>query len=230
MKNKRSIKLWAIDDKPREKLMVKGASSLSNSELVAILLGSGNTEQSAVELAKHILDSCDNNLSTLAKKDVKALQKYKGMGPAKSVSLLACFEIAKRYQTDLGAVNNHQITSSKDAYNALYPYLVGLGHEEFWCLFLTRANKIIAAENISKGGIHSSIVDLKILFKKALLNDCCGIILAHNHPSGSHKPSKEDVAVTEKINKACDIVDMNLLDHIIFYNNAYFSFADEGLL
>lgn len=230
MKKKLTIKLLAQDDMPREKLMTKGASSLSNSELMAIIIGSGHAEMNAVNLSQYILDSSKNDLILLSKKSVKELCQYKGIGPAKAVSVLACFELAKRYRDTSSSNSIKQITCSNDAFQVLYPYLNGLNHEEFWCLFLSRSNKIISIENISKGGLHSSIVDLKLLFKKALLNESCGLIIAHNHPSGSNKPSKEDISITKKINTSASLIDMKLLDHLIFYNNTYISFTDESLL
>ena len=230
MKEEISIKSWAVDDMPREKLMNKGAFALSNSELIAILLRAGTSKTSAVGLAKQILNENQNDLFKLSRKTVKELCKHKGVGPAKAVTLKACFELAKRYRVLEDTKAQEKVTCSNDAFTVLYPHLNGLNHEEFWCMFLSRSNEIIAVENISKGGIHTSIVDLKVLFKKALLHEACGIIIAHNHPSGSNKPSKDDITTTKKIREGAIQLDMQLLDHLIFYHNKYLSFADEGLL
>lgn len=225
-----SIKSWAIDDMPREKLASKGAYSLSNSELIAILLRSGSPEESAVDLAKNMLAEHNNDLYQLSRKTIKELCQYKGIGPAKAVSLKACFEIAKRYRNNEEPETKEKITCSKDAFHMFFPHLNGLNHEEFWCMFLSRANKVLAIENISKGGIHASVVDLKVIFKKALLHESCGLIIAHNHPSGSNKASAEDRKTTQKILEGAKQIDIQLLDHLIFYKNDYLSFADKGLL
>lgn len=230
MKDTNSIKTWAIDDMPREKLTNKGAFSLSNSELIAILLRSGTSDISAVGLAKLVLTEHNNDLYSLSRKSVKELCQYKGVGPAKAVTLKACFELAKRYREIEDVKKEEKITCSQDAFNVLFPYLNGLNHEEFWCIFLSRSNKIIGVENISKGGIHASIVDLKVVFKKALLHECCGLIIAHNHPSGSKKVSAEDKLTTHKIKQGAEHLDIQLLDHLIFFKNEYLSFADKGLL
>ncbi len=230
MSQTNSIKTWAIDDMPREKLASKGAYSLSNSELIAILLRSGSSDISAVGLAKNILAEHNNDLYTLSRRSIKELCKYRGIGPAKAVALKACFELAKRYRNEGETQSKEKVTCSQDAFHILFPHLNGLNHEEFWCVFLSRANKVLALENISKGGIHSSVVDLKIIFKKALLHEACGLIIAHNHPSGSKKPSVADHEATKKISEGAKQLDIQLLDHLIFYNNNYLSFADKGLL
>lgn len=230
MKDQISIKSWATDDKPREKLANKGAFSLSNSELIAILLRSGTSDISAVGLAKDMLIQHENDLYKLSKRSVKELCQYKGVGPAKAVTLKASFELAKRYRTIEEAKEEKKVTCSSDAFHILFPYLNGLSHEEFWCIFLSRSNKVLAVENISKGGIHASIVDLKIIFKKALLHEACGLVIAHNHPSGSRKPSSDDHKTTEKIKNGAKQLDIQLLDHLIFYKNDYLSFADKGIL
>lgn len=230
MKEEISIKSWAVDDMPREKLINKGAFVLSNSELIAILLRAGTSKVSAVGLAKLILNENQNDLFKLSRRTVKELCMHKGVGPAKAVTLKACFELAKRYRMLDDTQMQQKITCSNDAFTILFPHLNGLNHEEFWCVFLSRYNEILAVENISKGGIHSSIVDMKVLFKKALLHEACGIVIAHNHPSGSSKPSKEDLNTTEKIREGARYLDIQLLDHLIFYRNKYLSFADDGLL
>lgn len=228
MKAEKSIKNWAIDDMPREKLIDKGAYTLSNSELIAILIRSGSQEVSAVRLGKQLLEANNNDLFRLSKRTVKELCQYKGIGPAKAVALKACFEIAKRYRVINDIQKEKKVTCSKDAFTMLFPYLNGLSHEEFWCIFLSRSNEVIAIENISKGGLHASVVDLKIIFKKALLHEACGIIIAHNHPSGSKNPSQEDLNTTQKIKSGAKQLDIQLLDHLIFYKNQYLSFADKG--
>lgn len=230
MKNENTIKNWAKDDMPREKLMSKGAYSLSNSELIAILLRSGASKVSAVGLAKQLLKANKNDLYALSTKTVKELCQYKGVGPAKAVTLKACFELAKRYRQQEDAKVKKTIKTADEAFHLLFPYLNGLTHEEFWCIYLTRNSKVIAVENISKGGIHSSAVDVKVIFKKALLHESSGIIIAHNHPSGSGKPSSQDLYITEKIYNGGLELDIQLLDHLIFYHNKYFSFADKGII
>lgn len=230
MKDGNSIKNWATDDMPREKLMDKGAFSLSNSELIAILLRSGSSKVSAVGLAKVILKENENDLFKLSRKTIIELCQYKGVGPAKAVTLKACFELAKRYRSIEDAKEERVVTCSNDAFTFLFPYLNGLNHEEFWCIFLSRSNKVIAVENISKGGIHASVVDLKVIFKKALLHESCGLIIAHNHPSGSNKPSNQDIYITKKIREGGQQLDIQLLDHLIFFKNQYLSFADKGIL
>ncbi|MGB0884758.1 MAG: JAB domain-containing protein, partial [Flavobacteriales bacterium] len=192
--------------------------------------GSGNKELSAVGLAQFMLDDQANQLSSLAKLSVKELCQYKGIGPAKAVSLKACFELGRRQKTEQVHLNKIKITSSKTAFDVLYTYLNGLVHEEVWILFLSRSNAVISVENLSKGGLSSTVIDLKILFKKALLHQCSGLILAHNHPSGSAKASQADLNITKKIKDAAVLFDIQLLDHLIFYDNRYLSMADENLM
>ncbi len=227
-KNK-SIKNWAEDDRPREKLLLKGASALSNAELIAILIGSGNTEESAVELSQRILKDSKDNLSDLARLDIADLIKYRGIGEAKAVTITAALEIGRRRSATLQN-ENPTITNSKDAYSILIKDLADLNYESFYIMLLNQANKVIKTERISDGGITSTLVDPKKIFKKAIDKYASGIILAHNHPSGQLKPSENDIALTKKLQNGAKLLDISIIDHIIVGDGKYFSFADEGLL
>ncbi len=224
-----SIKSWAENDRPREKLMQHGKSVLSDAELIAILIGSGSRNESAVDLAKRILHSVNHNLGQLGKLNLKDLMQFKGMGEAKSITVMAALELGRR-RKDSEELELDKITSSKDVYQLMFPILQDLPHEEFWVLLLNRNNKIIRKECISKGGVSATVVDVKILLKKALDALASGIILCHNHPSGNKKASEEDIRLTKKIKEGAQIMDISLLDHVIFAQHHYFSFADEGLL
>ncbi len=227
--NSFSIKSWSEGDRPREKLLYKGKSVLSDAELLAILIGSGNKEESAVDLCKRILADKDNQLKKLSKMSVEELQMYKGIGEAKAIGIVAALELGKRHgNADLPIFP--KITSSHDAYFVLQSLIGDLSHEEFWALLLDNSNKVINKHQVSKGGITSTIVDMRLIFKKALSCGAVGIILAHNHPSGTLKPSRLDIKLTEKIKKASELLDFKLLDHIIVTEKSYFSFADEQLL
>lgn len=227
--SKLTIKNWSEEDQPREKLMLKGKSALSNAELIAILIGSGNTESSAVELSKQILDSVDNNLAELGKKSIHDLMKFKGIGEAKAISILAALEIGRRRKETEG-IEKSKVSSSKDAYNYMYEILSDLPHEEFWVLFLNQANLIIKKERISAGGVTGTVVDARMIFKMGVEQLACGIILVHNHPSGNKTPSESDKKLTQKLKEAGKLLDVPVLDHIIFTDDSYFSFADEGLI
>ncbi len=227
-KNK-SIKNWAEDDRPREKLLLKGASALSNAELIAILIGSGNTEESAVELSQRILKDSKDNFSDLARLDIADLIKYRGIGEAKAVTITAALEIGRRRSATLQN-ENPTITNSKDAYSILIKDLADLNYESFYIMLLNQANKVIKTERISDGGITSTLVDPKKIFKKAIDKYASGIILAHNHPSGQLKPSENDIALTKKLQNGAKLLDISIIDHIIVGDGKYFSFADEGLL
>lgn len=229
MKNFNKIKNWAEDDRPREKLILKGIESLSDAELVAILIGSGNNEESAVDLAKRILKSSNNNLNEFAKVSLDSLKQFKGIGEAKAINILAAMELGRRRKIS-EAKEKNSIKTSSDAYDLLNPYLTDKNIEQFWVVYLNRANKVIDISNISSGGITGTIVDIRLIFKQALLNSSTGIIVAHNHPSGNEKPSKSDIDLTKKIKEAGLSMDINLLDHIIISNNKYYSFADEGMI
>ena len=224
-----SIKDWAHDDRPREKLVIKGKGALSDAELVAILIASGNRDESAVELSKRILQSLGNNLNRLAKLSVNDLIKFKGIGEAKAISIIASLELGRRRRT-ADVLEKAKIGGSKDAFQILQLKLEDLPHEEFWVMLLNRANKVIDTKLVGRGGVSSTIVDSKVLFSFALESLASGIILAHNHPSGNLKPSNSDIRLTKKIVDAGKIMEVPILDHIIVGDNDYFSFADEGLI
>ena len=226
---KLTIKHWSEEDQPREKLMLKGKSVLSNAELVAILIGSGNTESSAVELSKQILESVNHNLAELSKKNIHDLMKFKGIGEAKAISIIAALELGRRRKETEG-VEKTKIGSSNDAYNYMYSSLSDLPHEEFWVLFLNRANMVIKKDRISIGGLNGTIADVRMIFKMAVETLSCGIILVHNHPSGNKEASEVDKKLTQKLKEAGKLLDVPVLDHLIFTDNGYFSFADEGLI
>ena len=227
--NNISIKDWADDDRPREKLLIKGKGALSDAELVAILIASGNRDESAVELSKRILQSLGNNLNRLAKLSVNDLIKFKGIGEAKAISIIASLELGRRRRT-AGVLEKAKIGGSKDAFQILQLKLEDLPHEEFWVMLLNRANKVIDTKLVGRGGVSSTVVDSKVIFSFALESLASGIILAHNHPSGNLKPSNSDIRLTKKIVDAGKIMEVPVLDHIIVGDNDYFSFADEGLI
>lgn len=224
-----SIKAWAEEDRPREKLLTKGKQSLSDAELVAILLGSGSRDETAVGLAQRILKSVDNDLNDLGKRSIGELMKFKGMGEAKSISVVAAMELGRRRQlTDIR--ERPQIRSSRDAYHAIAAQLMDLPHEEFWILLLNRANKVMAREQISLGGVAGTVVDAKVVFRKAIEGMASSIILVHNHPSGNLQPSQQDIDLTKKLKKAGETLDITVFDHLIITDSGYFSFADENLI
>jgi len=224
-----SIKEWSEDDRPREKLLLKGIQSLSDAELLAILIGSGNREMSAVELCKHILSKAENNLNLLAKNSVNELMQTKGIGEAKAISILAALEIGKRRDA-LETTNQKKISSSKDIFLIMNPIFRDLPYEEFWVIYLNRSNKIIEKIKLSQGGLSGTVVDVRLILKKAIENLASSIILSHNHPSGNRNPSSEDTRLTLKLKEACTHFDISILDHIIVSDNHYFSFADENIL
>jgi DNA repair protein RadC len=226
---KLTIKSWALDDRPREKLIAKGKLALSDAELIAILIGSGNREESAVGLSKRILQSVEGNINSLAKLSVEKLIEFKGIGEAKAVAIITALELGKRRQLEI-ALEKPKITSSKDAFNLMQPIIGDLEHEEFWVLFLNNSNKVVAKTQISKGGLTATIVDVRLLFKRALELASVGIIVCHNHPSGKLEPSNADKQITQKIKLAGVTLDIKLLDHLIVTEKAYFSFADEGIM
>jgi DNA repair protein RadC len=229
-KEKRSIRYWAEDDRPREKLLSKGKGTLSNAELIAILIGSGNKEHSAVELAKQIMNKAGNNLIELSKFTVNDLKKYfNGIGIAKAVSIVAALELGKRRLLEK-ALERKKVSSSKDAYETMVPYLTDMYTEEFRVLLLDMANKVIANISIGQGGFSSSSADPRKIFKTALEHNASAIILAHNHPSDNKNPSSTDISLTKKLVKAGKYLEIRVLDHIIVVNDGYFSFADEGVL
>lgn len=224
-----SIKLLAEDDRPREKFALKGKSSLSDSELLAIIMSSGNRDESAVELARRILESVGNNWHNLSLLNLQDLMKFKGIGEAKAISISAALEIGRR-KSSQEVPEKVKITNSADAFKVFHPLLADLTTEEFWVIFLNQNNRILGKSQLSTGGINFSLVDLRILFKLALEFSCSAIMIAHNHPSGNLKPSQADNTITKEIAEAGKILKIQLLDHLIITQSTYFSFADENLL
>lgn len=224
-----SIKNWSDDDKPREKLLQKGKSVLSDAELIAILIGSGSRNESAVELSKRILASVNNNLNELGKLSIKQLMQFKGIGEAKAVSIAAALEIGRRRRGE-EAQKITKISSSKNVFELLQPKMGELPHEEFWIVFLNNSNAVLQAGQLSKGGITGTLVDVRLVLKQALELGAVGLILAHNHPSGTLRPSEADKQITRKLKVAAEALDIKVLDHIIITQKEYFSFADENIL
>lgn len=227
--NRLTIKRLAEEDRPREKLLLKGKATLSEAELIAILIGSGNKKQTAVELSQFILSQCQYDLNNLARLSVKELQKFNGIGEAKAISIVAALELGRR-RKESGSDKKTKINSSNDAFELLVGDLMDLRHEEFWILLLRRNNEVIRKEMVSRGGVSGTVVDPKIIFKRALEEMASGLVLAHNHPSGNLKPSHEDIRLTKKLKEAGYSLEITILDHLIITNNSYFSFKDEGML
>ena len=223
------ITQWNEDDRPREKLLLKGKIALSDAELVAILIGSGNRKESAVALSKRILASVDNNLNALAKLSFEELCKFNGIGEAKAISIITGLEIGRRRRLEQ-ALEKSKITSSKSVFDIMQPIIGDLSHEEFWVIYLDNSNNIINKNQLSKGGITGTVVDTRLIFKRAMEIAAVGLILCHNHPSGNLKPSMPDKELTQKIKLAGQTLDIKVLDHLIITLNGYFSFTDEGLL
>ena len=223
------IKDWSEDDQPREKLMIKGRSVLSDAELIAILIGSGSRDESAVSLSKRILAKAENNLSELGKLSLKDLMKFKGIGEAKAVTIAAALELGRR-RSGGEALQRDRIKTAKDAFNVFQPLIGDLGHEEFWVLFLNNSNKVLHKQQVSKGGITGTLVDIRMVLKTALELSAVAMVLGHNHPSGTLRPSGADKEITRKLKTAAKSLDIEILDHLIVTEKAYFSFADEGLL
>lgn len=224
-----TIKAWAEEDRPREKLLLKGKLSLSDAELLAIILGSGSRKQTAVDLAKSILHSVDNNLHELGKRSLHELRKFKGVGEAKAIGIVAAMELGRRRQLS-DVKMRPQIRCSADSYQAIAPLLMDLPHEEFWVLLLSRKGEVIGREQISQGGISGTVVDAKIIFSRALEAKASSVILCHNHPSGNLQPSQADRSLTTKLVKAGELLDVFVLDHLIIAEKGYFSFADQSLI
>jgi len=224
-----NIKSWSPEDRPREKLLLKGTPSLSDAELVAILLGSGTTTMSAVELARRVLSGVDNSLHDLARLSVKDLTKIKGIGEAKAITIIAALELGRR-RKDLDPEEKPKISGSKDVFEMLRPHLQDIHHEEFWVVLVNRANRVIRKSQISQGGVAGTVADPKIIFKIALEELASGIILAHNHPSGNLTASQADIDLTKKLKEAGKLLEIQVLDHLILAGQKYFSFADEGML
>ncbi len=224
-----SIKNWSQDDQPREKLLHKGKAVLSDAELVAILIGSGNKEESAVDLSKRILASVNNNLSELGKLSIKQLMVFKGIGEAKAIGIAAALELGRRRRGE-DALVKKKIASSNSVFELMQPIIGELQHEEFWIIYLNNSNKVLHKNQLSKGGITGTLVDVRLVLKQALEVGATGLILAHNHPSGTLKPSEADKQLTNKLKLAAESLDIKVLDHLIVTEKAYFSFADENLL
>lgn len=223
------IKDWAVEDRPREKLLKKGMISLTDAEIIALLIGSGSRKETAVELSRRILKDAGNSLHELGKLSIHELQKYSGIGEAKAIAIAAALELGRRRQlSDIR--DKKQVTSSQDVFKMLHPRLGDLPHEEFWVVLLSRANKIVDELKISHGGTSGTVTDVKIILKEAIDRRACGIIMCHNHPSGNLNPSKADLGITQKLKNAAAYLDIQVLDHIILGDNNYYSFADEGTL
>ncbi len=226
-----SIKItdWAVEDRPREKLYQKGTSSLSDAELLAILIGSGTRKRSAVDLGRELLSMVNNNLNSLGKLTIGDLTKIKGIGNARAIAIAAALELGRRRK--LAEIPEMpQIKCSKDVFDLLSPVLSDLPHEEFWILFLNRSNKVINRMKLSQGGISGTVTDVRMVMKRAIEYLASGIIVCHNHPSGNLNPSESDTRITQKIKEAGNIMDIQLLDHLIISEKEYYSFADNGLL
>ncbi|MFO8000836.1 MAG: DNA repair protein RadC [Marinilabilia sp.] len=229
-KLKLGIRQLAAEDRPREKLLKKGISSLSNAELLAILIGTGSQKESALDLARKILMDAHNNLNELGKATTESLQKrYHGVGEAKAITIVAALELGRRRQ-DSAPLERPQIKRSQDVFTLMQPALADLHHEEFWVLVLNQANKVVNRFNISKGGISGTVIDVRLIMEKALYQHASSLILCHNHPSGNQQPSRADSDITRKLAEAGKILDIQVLDHVIVAENRYFSFADEGLI
>ncbi|MEM7162270.1 MAG: DNA repair protein RadC [Bacteroidota bacterium] len=225
---KNSIKQWAEDDRPREKMLLKGKEALSDAELIAILIGSGNRKETAVDLSKRVLKEYENNLKDLGRASIKELtRKFSGIGEAKAISILAAIELGRRRGAE-ESVKRKQVTTSKDVFEVFKAKIGDLPYEEFWIVHLSRANKVIGYDMISRGGVAGTVADAKLIFKKALENVSSSIILCHNHPSGNLRPSSQDIALTKKLIEAGKVLDIAVLDHLIITESGYFSFADEG--
>ena len=225
---KLSVKNWAEEDRPREKILLKGIHSLSNAELIAIIIGSGNKDESSVELSQRILQSVGNSLNQLGKMPVKQLiSSFYGIGEAKALSITAAMELGKRRKAE-DVFKRERIISSRDIYEYFYPIMSDLPHEEFWVVFLNRSNRIIDRMRISQGGVSETVVDIKLILKESVLRLASGIVLCHNHPSGNTEPSWQDDEITHKIKDACKILDITVLDHLILCDDKYYSYADDG--
>ncbi len=226
---KLSINQWSVDDRPREKMMLHGAAALSDAELIAILIGSGNAEENAVELSRRMLGTCNNNLNTLAKWDISEFSHFKGMGPAKSITIMAALELARR-RNDATPRERERITSPMDVYNLFLPLLADLPHEEFWSLLLTQAGTVIEKVKISSGGIDGTYADVRLILRDAILKRATQLAVVHNHPSGNARPSHQDIHLTRTIKKAAELMNIRMFDHVIVCDGSYYSFADEGAL
>ncbi|MBK0378395.1 RadC family protein [Mucilaginibacter segetis] len=224
-----SIKAWAEEDRPREKLIAQGRRALTDAELMAILIGSGSRNETAVELSKRILHHYNNDLNKLGKATISELCNFRGIGEAKAIAIIAALEIGRRRgETETKAPD--QISSSRDAYQIMRRHLMDINHEEFWIILISQSAKVLAKELVSKGGLSGTVADPKIIFHMALQRQASSIILVHNHPSGNLKPSQQDLSLTKKIADAGRLLDIKVLDHLILADTGYFSFGDEGLM
>lgn len=224
-----SIKQWAAEDRPREKLLQKGSYALSDAELIALLIGSGTASLSAVDVARKLLTTVGHDLNALAHLTAHDLMKIKGVGEAKALAILSALELGRR-RKGAELVEKPKVTSSGEAFELIRPDLMDLPHEEFWLLMLNRANRLIRKQRVSHGGVGGTVADPKVIFKSAVAELATGIIVAHNHPSGNLTASQADIDLTRKLKEAARLLDMNLLDHLIVSGERYYSFADEGLL
>ena len=223
-----TIRDWAENDRPREKMLCKGCQCLSDAELLAILIGSGNRDESAVELSRRIMHECSDNINELAQLSITDLcKRFKGIGEAKAITIMAALEIGKRRKTS-EVVERKKISSSLDLFDLFEPQLVDLPHEEFWIGLLNGANKVIEIKRLTQGGSRQTVVDIPMLLKMALEKSAQALVVAHNHPSGQNRPSHEDEQITRKIKAGCEAIGITLLDHIIIAKGQYYSFADEG--
>lgn len=223
------MKTWAVEERPREKVLANGIQYLSDSELLALLLGSGTRNMTAVELARQILLQSGNSLHELGRQSINDLVKIKGVGPAKGITLLAAMELGRRRAATQQS-EKIPVKSSETVFKLFHPLLGDLDHEEFWLLMLNRANRVLGRFKVSQGGLSGTVIDTRIILKKALDNLASSIIVCHNHPSGNNQPSDADVKITEKLKKAAEMLEIKLLDHVIVADKSYFSFADEGLI
>jgi DNA repair protein RadC len=230
MSEKMSIKQWAVEDRPREKMIQKGLAALTDAELLAIIIGSGTKKETAVELSRRILSEAGNNISMLGKMSVTDfVSKFKGIGQAKAVSIVAALELGKRRKMqDISQLD--KITSSRDVFDMFHPILVDLPYEEFWVLYLNRSNKVLEKRRISQGGITGTVIDPRIIFKAGVELRASGVILCHNHPSGNLKPSDQDIAITRKLKQGGEVLDISVLDHLIVTESGYYSMSDEGIV
>lgn len=223
------MKAWAEEDRPREKMLLKGRTAVSDAELIAILLGSGSKNETVVALSQRLLFSVENNLYELGKLSIGDLTKFKGIGKVKAITLAAALEIGRRRQYS-EHLNKDKIVSSRDSYQLIRSKLEDLPVEQFWIIYLNRANKLIYTGSVSIGGVTGTIADPKVIFKEALDRQACSVILCHNHPSGNAKPSQADIMLTRKMKQAGEMLDIQVIDHLIVTDKGYYSFADEGMM
>ena len=227
--NNLRIKDWALEDRPREKLLSKGLKSLTDAELLAILIGSGQKNESAVEVAKKVLNLAQNNLNELGKLSINDFETIKGIGEAKAITLISALELGRRRKLS-ESKEKYKIGGSKDAFNYMQPFLEDLSYEEFWVIYMNRSNRIIDQLKVSQGGISGTVIDIRIILKHAIEKLASTIIICHNHPSGNLQPSKSDIQITSKLKEAAKLHDIELLDHLIISDKNYYSFADEGIM